>query len=120
MLDGDFLYNAIKDEEVLMVGYEVKSVWANGKITDKQKIIVRCFVVNVNSSPIDIRIALPMDKSYFRILRNGIGRNIGRLSDVIGPIDTRGVYNYQGALKTSYIGISTDFFGVQQDDEIEI
>lgn len=121
MLDGNFLYNAIRDEEIIVVGFEVKNTWENGKPTDKKKIMVRCYIAHVDSTPIEVRIMLPMDRGYLKALKAAIGHNIGVLEGVIGPIDTRAVYNYQGPLKTSYIGISTDCFSVcLDDDEIEL
>lgn len=120
MLEGTFLYNAIREQQIIMVGYDLKNIWEDGKVTSKKRIVAKCYLLGANDSPVEIRINLPMNDRLLAAVKRGVGRNIGALEDVIGTIDTAGVYTYQGALKSSYIGLATNVFRVEDDDEIEI
>lgn len=115
MFEGKFLYDTIADKRVVFVGFELKSIWQNGRVTEGKKIVARFYILDAGDAPLELRVSLPYSDGIIKRLAGMSGTVVGIVRDVFGVIDVTSVYSYNGTLKTSYIGFESSNVSLEFD-----
>lgn len=110
-IKGAKLYSIIKDEELLLVGADLKSIWRNGQITDEKEFVLILFYFEEGEwSPNEIHVKIPYTVRNEKMIRDNIGNVIGSLSNVFDIISPSYVMLYEGMAKSNYVIVHANDF----------